>query len=667
MTSWKDKVQLQAQRNRQEIVAAKLDRREMMRLGLLTAGGTLVLKQGLSSRAFAKGGADDAGLINPLTTPLTEADGTLSKATASPPIRPWMAPMPLLTVAQPVDRKAMLFGTPDGTTPIDGATKRINHQYFHYDPAADAAGANPYSANPDNPLYDFSPKKFYELTMAETQILLHPDLGPSTYWAFGNYGATPGQGTVPGPLIQAKYGEPILVRYHNNLPSVTKKQAYGIAEMTTHLHNGHTPSESDGNPVNYFNSINDPNAINPNGFKDQHYPNVLAGFTDTQFGYGGPNAAALGNPLEALSSLWYHDHHLDFTAQNVYKGMFGCYNLFDNKDTGTGYGLGLPYGKYDVPIFFHDVLLDSSSQTVFDLFNLDGILGDRFMANGAIQPFFNVDKCRYRFRLYAPGPSRWWEWSLWDGTNFQPFWQISTDGNLLPNAVKVSSVRIAVAERVDIIVDFAEIFKRTGKSRLYFVNRAEQVNGRGPTGKTLTPGTPVVQVNITGYPATSDNSTDPSIGPKGSPPNIGMPLRVLPDIPSTAAIAKLPTRSWRFERGQGGWMVNGAFFDENIVNASIPRGSEEVWTIQNPGGSWRHPVHIHFEEHRMLTRDGVPVIPATQLNGAIDWSRRDIINLQTNNEVRLFMRFRDMKGRYVMHCHNVVHEDHAMMVRWDIV
>ena len=94
---------------------------------------------------------------------------------------------------------------------------------------------------------------------------------------------------------------------------------------------------------------------------------------------------------------------------------------------------------------------------MFDLFNLDGILGDRFLANGAIQPYLNVEKRRYRFRLYAPGPSRWWEWSLWDGTNFLPFWQISTDGNLLPNAVQVTSVRIAVAERVDIIVDFSKI------------------------------------------------------------------------------------------------------------------------------------------------------------------------------------------------------------------
>ena len=40
MASWKDKLALMAQRNRQEIVKAKLSRREMMRLGLLTAGGT---------------------------------------------------------------------------------------------------------------------------------------------------------------------------------------------------------------------------------------------------------------------------------------------------------------------------------------------------------------------------------------------------------------------------------------------------------------------------------------------------------------------------------------------------------------------------------------------------------------------------------------------------
>ena len=634
MASWKDKVLRQAQSNRLEIVKAKLSRREMVRAGLLTAGGSLIVKQGLSNRAF---GAET----------LTDPDSTLSKATASPPIRPWMAPMPRLKLKTHISASNLTCGlpdpitgkyileVPDGTTPIDGATKRINHQFF--------------KDNPDGTYTDkFGDTKFYQLDAKETLIKLHPDYAPTKYWAF--------DGVVPGPLIRAKYGEPVMVRFNNQLPSVKIPQAYGIAEMTTHLHNGHTPSESDGNPVNYFNSMNDPNAINPHGYKDQHYPNVRAGYT--------ARGDLVGNPNESLGSLWYHDHHLDFTAQNVYKGMFGCYNLFDELDTGDGTGLRLPHDNYDIPIFFHDALFDSTCQTVFDLFNLDGILGDRFMANGAIQPYLNVQKRRYRFRLYAPGPSRWWEWSLWDGTNFIPFWQIATDGNLLPNAVQVTSVRIAVAERVDIIVDFSKV----KSSRLYMVNRAEQVNGRGPTGRTLTPGTPVLQINIGAV--VTDDSADPAVAPPGSPPNVGMKLRDLPDMDFAALQVKaatLPTRTWRFERASGGWTVNGAFFDENVVSAAIPMGSEEVWVIQNPGGSWRHPVHIHFEEHRILSRNGVPVAPNTQLNGAIDYSRRDVINLQTNEEVRLFMRFRDMKGRYVMHCHNVVHEDHAMMVRWDIV
>jgi FtsP/CotA-like multicopper oxidase with cupredoxin domain len=221
---------------------------------------------------------------------------------------------------------------------------------------------------------------------------------------------------------------------------------------------------------------------------------------------------------------------------------------------------------------------------------------------------------------------------------------------------------MAVAERVDIIVDFGKI----KVNRIYFVNRAEQINGRGPTGKTLSPGTPVLQVNLTGS-AVSDGSADPSAGQVGT---VGMKLRDLPDMDFAALqtkAAKLPTRTWRFERGSGGWTVNGKMFDENVASAAIPAGSEEVWIIQNPGGSWRHPVHIHFEEHRILSRNGTPVKPATQVNGAIDYARRDVVNLQTNEEVRIFMRFRDMPGRYVMHCHNVVHEDHAMMVRWDIV
>ncbi len=620
MSSWREKLAAVAQRNRLEIVKAKLSRREMMRLGLLTAGGGLIAKQGLSARAFAKNGAPDLPLTTPVSVP------------PSPMTRPWVQPMPRLPVKTSVDPGKMLGGHPDGTTPIDGATRRVDHQLCTYDDVTHTFGGK------------FPPKKFYELTMKEAGQKFHPDYAPTTIWGF--------DGQFPGPNFHANYGEPIMVRFHNHLPSVTKPQNFGIAEMTTHLHNGHTPSESDGNPVNYFNSINDPNEVNPHGFKDQHYPNVLAGYT--------ARGDLVGDEHEALSSLWYHDHHLDFTAQNVYKGMAGVYNLFDDKDTGDETtGLRLPSGAYDVPIMFSDPLFDPDCQLVFDLFNLDGILGDRFCANGAIQPYFNVDKRRYRFRLYAPGPSRWWEFALYDGKNFLPFWQISSDGNLLPQAIQVNSVRVAVAERADIIIDFGKI----NASRVYLVNRLDQVNGRGPTGKILNPGTPIIQLNIgAAAPDYSRDPADPKLGP--------FKLRELPDSDFFALLAraaKAKTRTFRFERGNGAWTVNGRFFDENVISANPAQESEEVWVIQNPGGAWRHPVHIHFEEHRVLSRNGVQPQKNAQFNACVDYARKDVIQLNTTEEVRVFMRFRDMKGRYPMHCHNVVHEDHAMMVRWDIV
>ena len=128
-------------------------------------------------------------------------------------------------------------GPPDGATLIDGATKRVPHQLFTYDAANKTYGGR------------FPPRKLYQLTMHEAQVKVHPDYGPTTVWGF--------DGQVPGPIIQARYGEPVVVRFRSNLPSVKVPQSFGIAEMTTHLHNGHTPTESDGNPVGFFNSVQD--------------------------------------------------------------------------------------------------------------------------------------------------------------------------------------------------------------------------------------------------------------------------------------------------------------------------------------------------------------------------------------------------------------------------
>ena len=92
-------------------------------------------------------------------------------------------------------------------------------------------------------------------------------------------------------------------------------------------------------------------------------------------------------------------------------------------------------------------------------------------------------------------------------------------------------------------------------------------------------------------------------------------------------------------------------------------GSIEIWhIITEIDGGWAHPVHIHFEEGQVLSRDGNPP-PVWER-----WARKDMYNIGrlASNDVRVAIRFEDFLGSYVEHCHNTTHEDYAMMLRFDV-
>ena len=95
---------------------------------------------------------------------------------------------------------------------------------------------------------------------------------------------------------------------------------------------------------------------------------------------------------------------------------------------------------------------------------------------------------------------------------------------------------------------------------------------------------------------------------------------------------------------------------------TVAKNSAEVWTVQNNSGGWMHPVHTHMEEFRMSKRNGVVVGP-----GNVEYARKDVLRLQHGELCTLNYRFRDFEGRYPLHCHNTLHEDHAMMMRFDVV
>src|SRR4029079_11392592 len=204
--------------------------------------------------------------------------------------------------------------------------------------------------------------------------------------------------------------------------------------------------ESDGNPLDYF---------TVGRWYDQIYPNILAGYDAPAFACD-PTTGQRGDGRETLSTLWYHDHRFDFTAQNNYKGLAGMYLLFGPHDSGneedtSPAAFRLPSGDFDVPMLFADKVFDPVTGALFfDFFNLDGILGDKFLVNGVVQPFLQVHPRKYRFRCLNGGPSRSYKLSLTDinqPSRVNRFLQISNDGNLLPAPVEVSSITLSVAER----------------------------------------------------------------------------------------------------------------------------------------------------------------------------------------------------------------------------
>jgi FtsP/CotA-like multicopper oxidase with cupredoxin domain len=241
---------------------------------------------------------------------------------------------------------------------------------------------------------------------------------------------------------------------------------------------------------------------------------------------------------------------------------------------------------------------------------------------------------------------------------------ISSDGNLLPRPVEVTSVRLSVAERVDIIVDFNKIAARFGNPRrVQLENRLEQTNGRGPTDHLFAAGrgTALVEFRLVGGPM-ADSSFDPE--PVSSPHVACAPTDcVFAPICLPAIDNETPrlTRRFRFERGHGQWQINGELMDCTKFRFQVQRNTMERWILRNDSGGWEHPVHIHLEEFRIIRRNG-RLIEC----GSVEFGRKDVVELGFDTEIELLIRFRDFRGGYPMHCHNTVHEDHQMMLLFNV-
>lgn len=580
----------------------------------------------------------------------TSAAPARAGAIVSPATTPFLEPLPIMPV---LPARALTDAAFAAFPPNQAPNRAIN-----------PANNMPYEGRGEpHQLREKNPPQFFYAQRygAVSPVSVHPQLAKQVnFWGSNLGGAdmSVDKPMTPMPTIVSRYkaraNTAMLVRRFNNLPQGAPSGGFGKNSISAHLHNFHSAPDSDGGPCDPSLGAlaEDPKTQGRFFFTGQYYDYYYnmkrSGFTKP----GTPD----GNLNETLGTLWYHDHREAHTAENVYKGLAGFHIVFNEYDTGDeATGFKLPsFPAYDIPLIFTDLLIDpATGQATFDLLDDGGHLGDKYLVNGKVQPFFNVAKRRYRFRLLDMGPSRYYQLFLTNPDNpaqVIPFWRIANDGNLYEKPLQVNSVKLGVAERADVIFDFAKLTApggpAAGATRLWLENRLIQVDGRTPTPNLDVPATAKnVLVEYRIGAAAADNSSDPATITSFAP------ITPLPTLEAPAV-----TRTFEWGRTNGGWVCNGKMIDCTSVRFAMKRDRLERW-IYKTGGGWAHPIHNHFVEGRIVKRNGVTVKPGDQ-----EYSRKDVISLYPGDEVEYLVRATDYVGVYPMHCHNVVHEDYGMML-----
>ena len=411
-------------------------------------------------------------------------------------------------------------------------------------------------------------------------------------------------GITPGPTIIAQRNRPVVVQQVNALPLVHPTLGY-TPYTSTHLHGSPSLPEYDG----YASDV-----TQPGQWKNYHYPNNHEACT-----------------------FWYHDHAVGITAENAYYGLAAQYWLRDELEQ----SLGLPSGVYDVPLIMKDAMFAADGSLIFDDHSESGLFGDVILVNGKPWPAMRVERRKYRFRMLNACLSRSFRLRLSTG---EPFTMIGGDDGLAPVPQRVADFRHGMAERYDMIIDFAKypIGQRVVLQNLQPKNNIEYEN----TDK-------IMAFDVVAEPSTLDGNT--------------IPDQLNPDSPTMALKESdaVTTRKFEFIRKHGQWTINGYTWADviasnfTLLSAHPAANAVEIWEFKNSSGGWFHPVHVHLIDFKILDRNGKP---------PFDYEKapKDVAYVGENETVRMIGRFGKQVGIYMFHCHNLVHEDHDMMVQFEV-
>ena len=428
---------------------------------------------------------------------------------------------------------------------------------------------------------------YYESHMRQVAVPILPGLPPTNIWGY--------QGITPGPTIHAERGRPVIVRFFNDMTQPAPRAALYPGQL--------------GPPARQR------LAAPARRLRERPHPaGQLQGLLVP--GLRGRTDALVPRPRRPPHGI----EHVDGTRGAVPPPRCRRAQL---RATGAGHGPDQYGNPYDVPLILRDALFDSGAQLIFQDNDESGSYGDVILVNGVPWPKMLVEPRQYRFRILDAAASRSFDLALTvkGSTARLPLIAVATDAGIMEIARSTQRLRIASAERYEVVIDFAGLAGRT----LRLHNLKPENNIDFPTVGAVME----FQVGTTVTKTGKNNTTD------------GKVLRDRPDVMKLTPNSSTPRREFVFNRDNSHWTISNQTWADVVASnfqallATATAGQPEVWTLKNLSGGWFHPIHIHLIDFKILSRT------VGKNPGIAPYERgpKDVVYLGENDTIEVIGRF----------------------------
>lgn len=393
--------------------------------------------------------------------------------------------------------------------------------------------------------------------------------------------------------------------------------------------------------------------------------------------------------IDEVQTAWYHSHLMDFTTDQVTRGMAGMMYVQDPNNDPLYAQLPNEYGVNDIPLNIQ--AKNFNFDTINNTLVVNSIKGGEKpgpgsfgMVNGVVAGVMHVPQSMVRLRMLNGATIKIFNIGLTkdllynhttsnDSIHFETMWMVATGGGYLDYPRATRNNLLSLGDRREFVVDFGQY---NDGDTIYLTHFDNKLPADAKYSKNWYTSAMMAFV------------VDASIQPTN--PVTSLPATLKPYSIAPGPIFKTRVKNLLGSGGSGNtWTINGTPMVMNVINDTVLVNTKEEWIIDNTTNH-AHPWHIHKVQFQVIEYDGILGIPddkggyddtpgiytypnlPDELSG---W--KDVQTVRAGAKMIYVARFDSFPSTmgmdslfthgFMYHCHILTHEDNSMMNQFVVV